>query len=74
MLPAIQGSAEADAVQIAVMDMNKWWFALGFVGIGIGTNLRDLWKGAVGSGVIQGYLLANTLDICIALGLSYLLF
>ena len=74
MLPLIQGTPEADAVQRAVLDMNKWWFAIGFVGIGIGTNLKDLWAGAVGSGVIQGYLITNLFDIMIALGLSYALF
>lgn len=74
MLPLIQGTAEAEAVQVAVLSMNRWWFGIGFVGIGIGTNLKDLWKGALGSGVIQGYLISNMLDIGIALGLSYLLF
>jgi len=74
MLPLIQGMPQADAVQRAVIDMNKWWFAIGFVGIGVGTNLKDLWSGAIGSGVIQGYIISNLLDIGIALGLSYLLF
>jgi len=73
-LPHIQGTAQADAVQRAVIDMNRWWFGIGFVGIGIGTNLKDLWAGALGSGVIQGYLVSNLLDIGIALGLSYALF
>merc|ERR1712060_380054 len=70
-LPQIEGTAEADAVQRAVLDMNKWWFAIGFVGIGVGTNLKDLWSGAAGSGVIQGYLVTNLFDMGIALGLSY---
>ena len=74
MLPLVQGSVEADAVQIAVIEMNKWWFGIGFVGIGIGTNLKDLWTGAIGSGVIQGYLISNLLDIGIVLGLSYVMF
>lgn len=74
MLPLIQGTAHAEAAQRAVLDMNKWWFGIGFVGIGVGTNLRDLWAGALGSGVIQGYLISNILDIGISLGLSYALF
>ena len=74
MLPFIQGTAEAEAVQRAVIDMNKWWFGIGFVGIGVSTNLKDLWKGALGSGVIQCYLISNVFDMGIALGLSYLLF
>lgn len=74
MLHFMHGTAEADAIQRAVVDLNKWWFALGFVGIGIGTNLRELYDGAAKSGVIQGYLLSNLLDIGVALGLSYALF
>lgn len=73
-LPLIQGTAEADALKRAVSDMNKWWFAIGFVGIGVGTNLKDLWTGATKSGVIQGYLIANLFDMGIALGLSYAMF
>lgn len=73
-LPAIQGTAPAGAVQIAVLSMNKWWFGIGFVGIGVETNLKDLWKGALRSGVIQGYLLCNLFDMGTALGLSYALF
>jgi len=74
ILPPLDGTAEAEAVQRAVISMNKWWFAIGFVGIGCQTNVKALWKGAKSSGVIQGYLVANTFDMAIALGLSYLLF
>lgn len=74
VLPLVEGTAESDAIQRAVMAMNRWWFGIGFVGIGVGTNLRDLWAGAIGSGVIQGYLVCNILDMGIALGLSYALF
>jgi len=74
ILPPLEGTAEAEAVQRAVISMNKWWFAIGFVGIGCQTNVKALWKGAKSSGVIQGYLVANTFDMAIALGLSYLLF
>jgi len=74
LLSFLRGTAQADALQRAVIDMNKWWFAIGFVGIGVGTNLNDLWNGASTSGVIQGYLVSNLLDIGIGLGLSYALF
>lgn len=74
MLPIIQGTAESEAAQRAVKDMNRWWFGIGFVGIGLQTNLKELWKSAVGSGVIQGYLVSNIFDMGIALGLSYALF
>lgn len=74
VLPIIQGTAEADAMQRAIISMNKWWFAIGFVGIGMGTKIKDLWNGAKKSGVVQAYLIGNILDIGIALGLSYAMF
>jgi len=70
----IEGTAQGDAYQQAILSLNKWWFALAFVGIGIGTNLKDLWEGAVKSGVLRLYLIANTLDILLALVLAYLVF
>jgi uncharacterized integral membrane protein (TIGR00698 family) len=70
----IEGTAEGDAYQRAVLSLNKWWFAIAFVGIGIGTNFKELWEGAVNSGVIKLYLVANTIDILLALGLAYLFF
>lgn len=74
VLPAIEGSTEAETYPKAVLDMNKWLFAIGFVGIGVMTDIKELWNGAIGSGVIQGYLITNTFDILISLGLSYATF
>jgi len=54
--------------------MNKWLFAIGFVGIGVMTDIKELWAGAFGSGVVQGYLITNTFDILISLALSYATF
>ena len=70
----IEGTAEGDAYQRAVLSLNKWWFAIAFVGIGIGTNFKELWEGAVNSGVVKLYLVANTIDILLASGLAYLFF
>lgn len=74
VLPLIEGSHEAETYQKAVLDMNKWLFAIGFVGIGVMTDIKELWAGAIGSGVIQGYLVTNTFDILISLALSYATF
>lgn len=70
----IEGTAEGDAYQRAVHSLNTWWFAIAFVGIGIGTNFKELWEGAVNSGVVKLYVVANTIDIFLALGLAYLVF
>ena len=74
VLPIIEGTAQAEALTKAVVDMNKWLFAIGFVGIGVMTDIKELWHGAFGSGVIQGYLVTNTFDILISLALSYATF
>ncbi|KAL3779682.1 hypothetical protein ACHAWO_004187, partial [Cyclotella atomus] len=74
VLPLIEGLHEAETYQKAVLDLNKWLFAIGFVGIGVMTDIKELWAGAIGSGVIQGYLVTNTFDILISLALSYATF
>jgi hypothetical protein len=74
VLPLIEGLHEAETYQRAVLDLNKWLFAIGFVGIGVMTDIKELWAGAIGSGVIQGYLVTNTFDILISLALSYATF
>ena len=74
ILPRIQGTPEGEALPLAVTSLNHWWFALSFVAIGVTTNLRDLWEAAFRNGVVKLYLVANTLDILISLGLAYLVF
>lgn len=71
-MQAVGGTLEEDALPRAISTMNKWWFAIAFVGIGITTNIKTLFEKAWSSGIIQVYLLANTIDILLALGLSYL--
>lgn len=63
-----------DAVVFAISTMNRWWFAIAFVGIGITTNMKDLYRGAKESGIIQLYFITNSIDILISLGLAYLVF
>jgi uncharacterized membrane protein YadS len=71
MLQKLEGSMEAEALPRAVSSLNRWWFAIAFVGIGLTTNLKKLFQEAWKSGVIQVYLVANTIDIFLALGLAY---
>ena len=68
----MRGTPEADALPRAVAAMNRWWFAIAFVGIGLTTNIKKAWEKAWHSGIIQVYLVANTIDIVLALGLAYL--
>merc|ERR1712032_1448315 len=74
LLPLLDGTAEGSVLQRAVLTLNKWWFAIAFVGIGISTSIKDLWQGALKSGVLKLYLATNLLDIAIALGLAYATF
>ena len=72
MMQELEGTLEAQALPRAVSTLNKWWFAIAFVGIGLTTDVKKLSQEAWKSGVIQVYLLANTLDIFLSLGLAYL--
>jgi len=74
VLPILEGTAEGSALQRAVSTLNKWWFSIAFVGIGASTSIKELWEGAVKSGIIKLYLATNLLDIVIALGLAYAVF
>lgn len=71
-MQGVRGTLEEEALPRAISTMNKWWFAIAFVGIGITTNIKKLFEKAWSSGIIQVYLLANTIDVLLALGLSYL--
>lgn len=70
----IEGTAEAQALPRAISALNRWLFAIAFVGIGLTTNISKLWDAAIKSGIIQVYLFTNVVDIFLALGLAYLLF
>jgi uncharacterized membrane protein YadS len=74
MMMRLDGNAEGDALPRAIASLNRWWFAIAFVGIGLTTNIRKLWHCAVKSGIIQVYLVANFFDIALALGLAYIFF
>jgi len=71
IVQATEGTLEAEALPGAVSTLNKWWFAIAFVGIGITTNVNKLFKEAWESGIIQVYLVSNTIDILLALVLAY---
>ncbi len=70
-LLVVEGTAKGDALPIAVTSMSKWWFSLAFCGIGINTNLRELYESTRSSGIIKLYLVANTIDIVLALLFSW---
>lgn len=64
----------AEAIPRAIQSLNRWWFALAFAGIGVSTNVGKLFRSATQSGIIWAYLMANAIDICLALGLAIAIF
>jgi uncharacterized integral membrane protein (TIGR00698 family) len=74
MMQRIEDTAEGEALPYAISSLNKWWFAIAFVGIGITTDLKKMWEGARESGIIQGYLVTNAIDVGLAFLFAFLLF
>ena len=71
---ALGDTVEATAIPAAIKSFNRWWFALAFCGIGITTNITSLYRSATESGIIWAYLIANAIDIGLALGLAIAIF
>lgn len=72
LMENVEDEETRKALPRAISTLNRWWFAIAFVGIGLTTNVRKLWEKAITSGIVQVYLFANTIDILLALGLAYL--
>lgn len=70
----IEGTPEAEALPRAIASLNRWLFAISFVGIGLTTNVSKLWEKAIKSGIIPVYLVVNLFDVMIALGLAFLVY
>jgi len=73
-LVVVEGTANGDALPLAVKSMSKWWFSIAFCGIGISTNLASLYETARSTGVIKLYLVANTIDILLSFLFAWLMF
>ena len=61
MLKSLEGEVQETALPAAISTLNRWWFAVAFVGIGLTTNVRKMWGKAVKSGIIQVYMLSNAI-------------
>ena len=48
-----EGTLEAEALPRAVSTLNKWWFAIAFVGIGLTTDVKKLFKEVSGVCVMR---------------------
>ena len=51
-----------------------WWFALAFVSIGLESNFREFAKTLSGGKPLLLYLCGQTFNLCLTLGMAYLMF
>jgi len=70
----LDGTPAGDALPQATGSVSKWWMCIAFLGIGISTDCRKLFNQARRGGAVLLYLVANAVDMALALGLSYLCF
>ncbi len=69
-----KGTPEGDALQASVHSMSKWWFSIAFVGLGVSTNLKELYNNAKSTGIIKLYLVSNIIDMSLSFLFAWLLF
>ena len=62
-----------DALKGGLKSAQGWWFALAFTSIGLETNFNDLFK-QENKKPLYAFLIAQTFNIFVTLGIAYLLF
>ncbi|EOD20171.1 hypothetical protein EMIHUDRAFT_117727 [Emiliania huxleyi CCMP1516] len=72
----LAGTAAGVAIPRACSSLSTWWMCIAFINIGITTSCSKLFKGVTSGGgaIVKLYLLANTVDIALGLGLAYVCF
>ena len=70
----LDGSPAGAALPRATGSVSKWWMCIAFIGIGMSTDCRKLFNQARRGGAVVLYLVANAVDVLLALGLSFLCF
>jgi len=67
-------AAVAHALPQSVQDMSSWWMVVGFICVGLNTDVRKLSKKVKGGSVLFLYLIGGLFDILFTLGAAYLFF
>ncbi|EDQ92768.1 uncharacterized protein MONBRDRAFT_4770, partial [Monosiga brevicollis MX1] len=63
-----------DTLGACVSASSRWWFSLGFAGIGLTTNFRELAQSLRGGKPVFLYLLVQAFDLLLTLAAAYLAF
>jgi uncharacterized membrane protein YadS len=71
---ATASSQVQDTLQAGVSAGSRWWFGLGFAGIGLTTNFRELAQPLRGGKPILLYCLVQLFDLVLTLGAAQLAF
>eukprot|EP00045_Choanoeca_perplexa_P004357 m.37665 g.37665 ORF g.37665 m.37665 type:complete len:531 (-) comp12530_c0_seq1:121-1713(-) len=77
IITIVNATAEEDrqaTLKALVSGSSKWWFALGFAGIGLTTNFRELAAPLRGGKPILLYLMVQTFDLLLTLAFAVLAF
>lgn len=64
----------ADMLRLLVSSSSRWWFALGFAGIGLTTNFKELAEPLRGGRVIILYAMVQLFDLVLTFGAAVLSF
>ena len=77
IITIVNASVGADAeesLKVGMKAVSKWFFCLGFVGIGLSSDLRKLASKMKGGKPIFLYLITQALDLLVKLGFAFLSF
>lgn len=68
------GPAIVSATTGVTKTLRGWWFALAFVSIGLESNFREFARTLSGGKPLLLYLCGQTLNLCLTLGMAWLMF
>lgn len=52
----------------------SWWFTIGFVGVGMTTNLKSMYQRLKGGKAVALYCMGQTFDLLLTYAVAYLAF
>eukprot|EP00038_Savillea_parva_P018883 m.25715 g.25715 ORF g.25715 m.25715 type:complete len:587 (+) comp4263_c0_seq1:88-1848(+) len=67
-------NGKGDRVELFMIAVRSWWFTIGFVAVGLGTNLRNLIRKLKGGKSIALYVGGQVFDLLLTFAASYVAF
>eukprot|EP00755_Sulcionema_specki_P001360 Sspe_Gene.26075::Locus_10653_Transcript_1_1_Confidence_1.000_Length_1990::g.26075::m.26075 len=74
IIVAVTGTEQGKALPIAVQEMSDWWCAVGFIGVGLNTDVQKLAAKVKGGSVLALYLVGGVVDILVTFAAAYITF